>query len=164
MKSHIQEEQATKKPQAYDRAAVTQLDTLLSSKKYLAVTIPVDGDVQGADEAALDEMRNYQFGSGRSKDAIKFDEFKNIERNIKREILDYSSTEESPSMVMNDSRSDEGNGETLSLEGDDASPVEIPGDYKALMDGAAEFKVFSARGSEKTIGDQIMDRKRLRVF
>ena len=112
-------------------------------------------------------MRNYQFVSARSKD-VKFDEFKNIERNIKREILDYSSTEESPSVVMNDSRSDGENvassGETLSLEGDDSSPVDMPSDYKALMNVAAESKVFAARTSEETIGDQIMDRKRLRVF
>ena len=115
-------------------------------------------------------MCNYQFVSARSKD-VKFDEFKNIERNIKREILDYSSTEESPSMAIesNDSRSDGENGvssgETLSLEGDDSSPGDIPSDYKALMDEAAESKVFAARTSEETtIGDQIMDRKRLRVF
>lgn len=83
---------------------MTQLDTLLSSKKYLAVSIPVDGEVYCADESALDEMRNYQFGSGRSKD-VTFDEFKNIERNIKREILDYSS-DESPSSLPTDSKSD----------------------------------------------------------
>ena len=78
---------------------MTQIDTLLSSKKYLAVTIPVDSEIQGVDESALDEMCNYQFVSARSKD-VKFDEFKNIERNIKREILDYSSTEESPLMAI----------------------------------------------------------------
>ena len=55
-------------------------------------------------------------------------------------------------------------GETLSLEGDDSSPGDMPSEkFKALV-AAAESKFFAARTSEETIGDQIMDSKRLRVF
>ena len=97
MKSPVQEQN--------DQAAMTKLDTLLSDKKYLAVTIPVDEVCQGNEEA-LDEMQNYQyFNCGVCSPGLEFDRFKNIEKNIRREILDsfVSSTEETPSLKLNES-------------------------------------------------------------
>lgn len=54
------------------------------------------------------------------------------------------------------------------MDGDDSASVEIPGDYRALMNngnGAADANVFAAiPHGEKSIGHQIMERKRLRIF
>ena len=82
-------------------------------------------------------MQNYQYIHGsKCSHGLEFDEFKNIEKNIKREILDYSSTEESPSFVLNDSKSDEENvassAETLSSEGDTNVKNDLPSGYDAI--------------------------------
>ena len=130
-------------------------------------------------------MRNYQFGGNRH---VEFDEFKNIERNIKREILDCYDSESPLPCDYNDSENGVSCGENFSSEDDDAS-VERRQDsavvsgisngphasYNALIDqkgndnlpldqNSAGKQVFAAISTEKTIGHEIMDRKRLRVF
>ena len=101
-------------------AATTQLDTFLSNKKYLAVTIPVDCEAE----------RHYSFdGNSNRSNSVEFDKFKHIERNIKREILDYSSAEESSPSVVNSSLVD-----SISSEGEEASPTELPSSYRDLIE------------------------------
>jgi hypothetical protein len=117
----------------------------LSNKKYLAVTIPVDCEAD----------RNYSFDVSSRSNSVEFDKFKNIERNIKREILDYSSTEESPAAVKDDS-------ESISSEGCETTPTDLSSSYRDLIEDEAIDKF--PDGKEKTLGHKLMDSKRLRVF
>ena len=45
----------------------------------------------------MNDLRKHEFEE-RRKQSDEFDQFKAIEKNIKREILDYSSTDESPTL------------------------------------------------------------------
>ena len=112
----------------------------------------------------MSDLRQYNFDE-RKKQEVEFDQFKAIEKNIKREILDYSSTDESPTLSNhedeNNSDNEHDSSETAST---DSLLLESDSDSSGPTKKRGHIPIRKPSSKEMTIGHQIMERKRLRVF
>ena len=121
-------------------------------------------DLDQNEDKTVNDLRKHEFEE-RRKQSDEFDQFKAIEKNIKREILDYSSTDESPTLSNHedDQNSDtaQDNSETVS---EDSLLLDSDSEGSQPTKKKHAIPVRKPSHKEMTIGHQIMERKRLRVF